>query len=45
VTLRPKIAFGGPSPDPAKLEALHHEAHELCFIANSVITKIEIEPQ
>jgi organic hydroperoxide reductase OsmC/OhrA len=44
VTLRPKIVYMGTPPDKAKLEALHHEAHELCFIANSVITKITIEP-
>jgi len=45
VTLRPKIVFGGEPPDKAKLEALHHQAHELCFIANSVTSKITIEPQ
>ncbi len=44
VTLRPKIVFGGTPPDKAKLDALHHEAHELCFIANSVTSKIAIEP-
>jgi organic hydroperoxide reductase OsmC/OhrA len=44
VTLRPKIVFGGTPPDKAKLDALHHQAHELCFIANSVTSKITIEP-
>jgi organic hydroperoxide reductase OsmC/OhrA len=44
VTLRPKIVFGGTPPDKAKLEALHHQAHELCFIANTVTSKISIEP-
>ncbi len=43
VTLRPTIVFGGAPPDKAKLDALHHQAHELCFIANSVTTKITIE--
>ena len=43
VTLRPKIVFGGKPPDQAKLDDLHHQAHELCFIANSVTTKITIE--
>jgi organic hydroperoxide reductase OsmC/OhrA len=36
--------FGGAPPDKAKLDQLHHEAHELCFIANSVTSKITIEP-
>lgn len=43
VTLRPKIVFDGEPPDQAKLDALHHKAHELCFIANSVTSKIVVE--
>jgi organic hydroperoxide reductase OsmC/OhrA len=43
VTLRPEIAFTGPAPDAAALEALHHAAHEDCFIANSVTTEVVIE--
>jgi len=43
VTLRPKIAYGSAPPDKAKLDELHHQAHELCFIANSVKTEITIE--
>ena len=43
VTLRPKIAFQGAAPDQAKLDELHHQAHELCFIANSVKTEIKVE--
>ena len=35
VTLRPKVEC---SADAATLEKLHHEAHEICFIANSVKT-------
>ena len=30
-------------PDKAKLDELHHQAHELCFIANSVKTEITVE--
>ncbi len=45
VTLRPRIAFAGGIPDEAKLDELHHQAHEACFIANSVTTKIAIEPE
>ena len=43
VTLRPKIGFGGTPPDQAKLDELHHQAHELCFIANSVKTEVKVE--
>ena len=44
ITLRPAIAFSGPAPDPAALEALHHEAHLRCFIANTLNCEIVIEP-
>lgn len=43
VTLRPKIVFGGAPPEQAKLDELHHRAHELCFIANSVKTEVKVE--
>jgi organic hydroperoxide reductase OsmC/OhrA len=46
VTLRPKIAWtAGVTVSDADLEAMHHDAHEGCFIANSVTTKITVEPQ
>ena len=44
VTLKPRIVFGGAVPDKAKLDELHHQAHEACFIANSVKTEIKVEP-
>lgn len=44
ITLRPRIAFAGSVPDPAELDALHHQAHERCFIANSLKTKVVVEP-
>jgi organic hydroperoxide reductase OsmC/OhrA len=43
VTLRPQIVFGGEVPDAAAIDALHHKAHEACFIANSVTAEITIE--
>lgn len=43
VTLRPDIAFDGPAPDARHLEALHHAAHEGCFIASSVKTEVVVE--
>jgi organic hydroperoxide reductase OsmC/OhrA len=45
IALHPDIAFDGTAPDAGTLERLHHEAHERCFIANSLISKIVIEPQ
>lgn len=45
VTLRPDIAFAGERrPSRAEQDAMHHEAHELCFIANSVTTEVRCEP-
>jgi organic hydroperoxide reductase OsmC/OhrA len=45
VTLRPDIGFSGDKrPSPDDLEALHHKAHENCFIANSVRTEITVKP-
>ncbi len=45
VTLHPKIQFIGESPSAEDVEKLHHRAHKLCFIANSVKTDIQIEPR
>ena len=37
VTLRPRVTFqGAKRPDRAALDALHHAAHEECFIAGLV---------
>jgi organic hydroperoxide reductase OsmC/OhrA len=44
VTLRPRIVFQDATPEKAKLDDLHHQAHEACFIANSVKTEITVEP-
>ena len=45
VTLHPRVVFGG-DPPPAReaVDALHHRAHEACFIANSVLTDVRCEP-
>jgi organic hydroperoxide reductase OsmC/OhrA len=43
VTLRPKIEWDGAPPDTAAIADLHHKAHEFCFIANSVTTKVTVE--
>ena len=36
IVLRPRIAFAGTPPSPEALAALHHDAHERCYIANSL---------
>ena len=43
VRLEPKIAFSGEKlPTEADVRRLHHEAHEQCFIANSVLTQVSV---
>jgi len=44
VTLRPRVRFSGNAPNREQHEALHHKAHEKCFIANSVKTEVVVEP-
>jgi len=45
VTLRPRTRVtGARRPDGAELAALHHRAHEECFLANSVRCEIRCEP-
>jgi organic hydroperoxide reductase OsmC/OhrA len=44
VTLRPAVVFGGKKPTEEEHRALHHRAHEKCYIANSVKTEIVVEP-
>ncbi|HUN88850.1 MAG TPA: OsmC family protein [Terriglobales bacterium] len=43
VVLRPKVTIS--SGDHDKAIALHHEAHQMCFIANSVKFPVEVEPE
>lgn len=44
ITLRPAIAFGGDrQPSADEIDALHHRAHEECYIANSVRAEIVVE--
>lgn len=43
VDLRPVVAFSGERrPDAAALAELHHEAHEACFLARSVRSRVEV---
>lgn len=44
VTLKPKVRFSGDKiPSREVLEKIHHQSHELCFIANSVKTEVVTE--
>jgi organic hydroperoxide reductase OsmC/OhrA len=45
VTLRPRVAFSGAKrPSDADIAEMHHRSHEECFIANSVLTEVAVEP-
>jgi organic hydroperoxide reductase OsmC/OhrA len=44
VTMCPQVAFSGDKrPTDAEIADLHHRAHDQCFIANSVTTKVIVE--
>jgi organic hydroperoxide reductase OsmC/OhrA len=45
VTLRPVVTFSGKAPSDEEHHALHHKAHEKCFIANSVKSEVLVEPR
>jgi organic hydroperoxide reductase OsmC/OhrA len=45
VTLKPDVRFSREKiPSHQELDQMHHEAHEECFIANSVKTDVRLEP-
>ena len=44
IELDPRIVFIGREPRGDELERLHHDAHERCFIANSLRTEIVVKP-
>ena len=44
ITLRPEVVFGGEvRPSAADLDAIHHAAHDKCYIANSITAEVRIE--
>jgi organic hydroperoxide reductase OsmC/OhrA len=44
VVLKPAVTFGGERvPTDGDVAALHHAAHDACFLANSVRTAIDVE--
>ena len=45
VTLHPLVEFAGETkPSRPEVESLHHEAHDACYLANSVKTEVRCEP-
>lgn len=45
ITLRPVVRFSGdPLPSRDQILHLHHQAHEECYIANSVKSEVRCEP-
>jgi organic hydroperoxide reductase OsmC/OhrA len=42
VVLHPQIEWIGEAPEKAKMDHMHREAHEVCFIANSVKTNVTV---
>ena len=45
VTLHPETQFfGNKRPTKEELDVMHHEAHDQCYIANSVKTEVRCEP-
>ena len=44
IALRPVIAFAGTAPPGAEeLQAIHHEAHDKCYIANTLNCEVVVE--
>jgi organic hydroperoxide reductase OsmC/OhrA len=45
VRLRPRVSFSGAKvPTREELTTVHHEAHDACYIANSITTEVRCEP-
>ena len=44
VVLRPRVVFNGSAPSGEEFAALHHRAHEDCYISNSVKSEVALEP-
>jgi organic hydroperoxide reductase OsmC/OhrA len=46
VVLRPQVSWSGERrPSAQDIEAIHHQSHEDCFIANSVKCEVAVEPR
>lgn len=45
ITLRPVVTFRGTRPDAERFSQWHHEAHEQCYLANTVRSEVAVEPR
>ena len=43
ITLNPTIVWIGDAPSNEQLAELHHEAHEVCYIANSIRSQVVVK--
>lgn len=43
-TLRPVVTFKERAPLAAEFDAMHHRAHEQCYVANSIRGAVAVEP-
>lgn len=43
VVMRPRITWEGKTPDAGEIDALHHQSHLDCYIANSVKCEVVVE--
>ena len=44
VTLSPEVSYSGRTPTEDEDRALHHQAHEACYLANAVSCAITLTP-
>ena len=45
ISLQPSVTFAGDQPDADTVKALHQQAHDKCFIAQSIKSEILLEPR
>jgi organic hydroperoxide reductase OsmC/OhrA len=46
MTLRPQVTFGGATiPDEDAVRELHRKAEENCFVGNSLLSQVALEPR
>ena len=43
ITLDPQIVWSGKEPTKEELDHLHHEAHDICYIANSIKSEVVVK--
>ena len=43
IVLRPRVEWAGDAPTAGALAALHHDAHERCYIASSLKAEVLVE--